>query len=254
MKLITSYLKKVFASPVIYCCIIAVAFITYMGMPGENFLGDGVLSAFDIMLDISSYRKLIMVFACIPFTAYFCQEYISGTTNFITARTSQKKYVLSHIILCFLISFITAAAGMILCVLILCCKYNFFIPTDNFNEGAITALYYTGHEYIYFFLKVFHYSLSMAAWSLSGLALSSIFVNPFIALASPLVFSYILEMMTIDSDFLPNLWYLSLSYTDISDNAFIASGYIIVIFLILSLIFSSVFRFFALRRLRNEIN
>ena len=94
----------------------------------------------------------------------------------------------------------------------------------------------------------------MAAWSLSGLALSSIFVNPFIALASPLVFSYILEMITIDSDFLPNLWYLSLSYTDISDNAFIASGYIIVIFLILSLIFSSVFRFFALRRLRNEIN
>lgn len=253
MKLIISYLKKIFTSPVIYFCIIAIAMIVYIGMPKENFMVSGVLSAFDIMLDISSYRKLIMIFAGIPFTASFCQEYINGSTNLIAVRTSPKQYILSHIILCFLIAFITAAIGMTVCVMVLCCNYNFFIPTEDFNTGAITKLYYTGHEYLYFFLKVIHYSLSLAVWSLSGLALSSVFVNPFIAVASPLVFSYILEMITIDSDIFPNLWHLSLSYTGISENALIASGYIILVFLVLSLIFAAVFRFIALRRLRNEI-
>lgn len=253
MKLITAYLKKTFFSPIIYFCIIAIAVIVYIGMPKENFMFQGVLSAFDIMLDISSYRKLIMVFAAIPFTAAFCQEYINGSTNLIAARTSPKKYILSHIILCFLIAFITAAIGMTACVMVLCCKYNFFISTDDINTGAITKLYYIGHEYLYFFLKVIHYSLSLSAWSLSGLALSSVFVNPFIAVASPLVFSYILEMITIGSNIFPDLWHLSLSYTDISENALIASLYIIFVFLILSLIFAAIFRFVALRRLRNEI-
>lgn len=253
MKLPLAYLKRIFFSPCVYLCIIFTALISFSGMPKENFISEGVLSAFDGMLDISSYRKLIMIFACIPFTSTFCREYRSGYISFVTARGTPRKYILSHIVLCFFTAFITAAVGMAVSVFLPCCVYDFFIPADDINSGAIVSLYYTGHEYLFFILKLFDYSFSIAAWSISGLALSSIFVDPFIAAASPLVFSYMLEMFTVDSRWFPDLWHLSLSYTDISDNAFTSCVYIIAVFLVPAVIFAVIFGQVTVRRLRNEI-
>ena len=104
------------------------------------------------------------------------------------------------------------------------------------------------------FFRTFHYAYSIAVWSLSGLAMSACFLNAYLAVCAPLVFSYVLEMITIESKFLPNLWYLSLSYTDVSSNPWLASAYIILVFSCLGIVFAFVFWQIAKRRVQDVIH
>ena len=107
---------------------------------------------------------------------------------------------------------------------------------------------------LYLFFRTFHYAYSIAVWSLSGLAMSACFLNAYLAVCAPLVFSYVLEMITIESKFLPNLWYLSLSYTDVSSNPWLASAYIILVFSCLGIVFAFVFWQIAKRRVQDVIH
>lgn len=56
-----------------YLAIVMVSVICWFGMQEEN-ARPGVIYAFDLMLDISSYRKLMMLFATIPFGTVYCRE------------------------------------------------------------------------------------------------------------------------------------------------------------------------------------
>ena len=107
---------------------------------------------------------------------------------------------------------------------------------------------------LYLFFRTFHYAYSIAVWALSGLAMSACFLIAYLAVCAPLVFSYVLEMITIESKFLPNLWYLSLSFTDFSSNPWLASAYIILVFSCLGIVFSLVFRQIAKRRVQDVIH
>ena len=78
--------------------------------------------------------------------------------------------------------------------------------------------------------------------------------TPQIEMLTPLVFSYVLEMITIESNFLPNLWHLSLSYTDFSSNPWLSSAYIILVFTCLGIVFSFVFWQIAKRRVQDVIH
>ena len=60
MKLFISYQKKIFTSPLIYISIIGIALLSYMGMPKID-LEFGVIHAFDIMIELSVYNKIMMI-------------------------------------------------------------------------------------------------------------------------------------------------------------------------------------------------
>ena len=231
MKLFISYQKKIFTSPLIYISIIGIALLSYMGMPKID-LEFGVIHAFDIMIELSVYNKIMMIFVSIPFTATFCNEY-----NYRV---------------------ITAFLGIMLCIATMSLKYPFFVYDMSFDGWAIESLCINGHEYLYLFIKVLLRSISLAAWSISGLAISAAFVNPFVAVISPLIFSYIIELFTVNTKsgkrVIPDLYRLSQGYTNVSESWIVSCGYIILVFLILAVIFSLVFIFLAKRRLRNEFS
>ena len=65
MQIFISYIKRLLLSPLFYLAIVMVGVICWFGMQEEN-ARPGVIYAFDLMLDISSYRKLMMLFATIP--------------------------------------------------------------------------------------------------------------------------------------------------------------------------------------------
>lgn len=258
MKLFISYLKKTFTSPLIYFCIIGIALLSYIGMPEIDLAVGGVIHAFDIMIEVSVYNKLMMIFVCIPFVATFCNEYTCRITNSILIRTTENKYLMIHTVMSFILSVVTAFMGIMLCIGAMSLKYPFFVYDEYAQGWAIESLCKNGHENLYLFIKVLLYSISLAAWSVSGLAISAAFVNPFVAFISPLIISYLIELLTINTksggQFIPDLYRLSQCHTDVSESWVISCGYIILIFLILAVIFSSLFIFLGKRRLRNEFS
>ena len=252
MKIFVAYFKRTFSYPMVYFSILCVSIICIIGMSSQSYQF-GIINPFNFMLDISSYRKLIMLFASLPFVSCFSQEWNYNLTNQIISRSYPSKYISIHIIMSFFTAFLVTFLGITMCILCLCLKYPLYIDTGNSNLGAFLQLINNDQILLYLFFKSFHYSYSIAIWALSGLAMSAVFTNTFVAVCAPLIFSYIIEMITIEPVFLPDLWHLSLSYTDISNNPWIASGYIILMFSTMGLIFSWIFYYFSKRRIENEI-
>ena len=82
MQIFFSYIKRLLLSPLFYLAIVMVSVICWFGMQEEN-ARPGVIYAFDLMLDISSYRKLMMLFATIPFGTVYCRERNTKMANYI---------------------------------------------------------------------------------------------------------------------------------------------------------------------------
>lgn len=253
MRIFTAYWKQIVSSPMTYFSILCISAVCFFGMSSQT-PSFGVIYAFDVMLDLSSYRKLMMLFASLPFISRFAQEWNAGASNQIIARTTPRKYIFAHIFTGFLTAFLTVFLGILLCVGLFCVKNPLYLDYGNTYDGAIMQLLTEKNVGLFLLFRTFHYSFSIAVWGLSGLAISSVFLNSFIAICAPLVFSYTLELLTIESVFLPDLWRLSLSYTGVSSNPWIASGYIVLVFSAVGVLFSAVFAYFSKRRIENEIH
>ena len=253
MQIFISYIKRLLLSPLFYLAIVMVGVICWFGMQEEN-ARPGVIYAFDLMLDISSYRKLMMLFATIPFGTVYCRERNTKMANFILYRSSLSKHLSVYLVMQFVSSFLIVFLGILLCIGLFCIRGTLYCYDGNDYTGTFGVLLNEKDVGLYLFFRTFHYAYSIAVWSLSGLAMSACFLNAYLAVCAPLVFSYVLEMITIESKFLPILWYLSLSYTDVSSNPWLASAYIILVFSCLGIVFAFVFWQIAKRRVQDVIH
>lgn len=251
MKIFLVNFKRVLTSKLFYFSIIGVSLICLFGA-----FTDGtqlVVQCFMNVMLISSYRNLIIFFGALPFSAAFCNEWNTRSTYYIIERTSMKKYLLSHIVIQFLSSFLVAFIGMFIAVIAMC----FFLPDfcNNVNGTGIAFSQFANEEkgWILLFFMIYHYAISVAAWSVSGIAVSAIFNDPYIAICSPIVISYVLELLTIGSGQYTDLWILSISYCNISENPIVVSLYITFVFLIVALIFAIIFFKQAKRRICCDI-
>ena len=105
MQIFFSYIKRLLLSPLFYLAIVMVSVICWFGMQEEN-ARPGVIYAFDLMLDISSYRKLMMLFATIPFGTVYCRERNTKMANFILYRSSLSKHLSVYLVMQFVSSFL----------------------------------------------------------------------------------------------------------------------------------------------------
>ncbi len=254
MKIYIAYLKRIVTSPLLYVSILGVFAICCFGMSSQSDHPGGVIFMYDVMLDISSYRKLMMLFATLPFGAVYCREWNEKTANYIICRSSVTKHLSAYILFQFITAFLVTFIGILLSVAAFCIDGTLFISNPNAYTDAFGQLMNEKYVLLYLLFRTYHYSFSIAVWALSGIAMSSVFLNPYIAICSPLVFSYVLEMITIENSFMPDLWHLSLSYTEVSTNPFIASAFITIIFSVLGMIFGAFFWNLAKRRVQNVIS
>ena len=130
MKLTASYILRLLKSPALYIGVAGCALIALWGIISEgNFTSaeafvqyirfTGTAQLFSDMMDFGTYRKLILIAACMPSTAAFCTEFKSGLSKQIILRSSQKNYILTHAVLNFLCTFFVSFLGIVLCVLAL---------------------------------------------------------------------------------------------------------------------------------------
>lgn len=251
MKLIFSYLKRLVLSPVLYLSILGIAFISVFGAhtTGNN----GVLESFNNAMLINSFRNMTVLLAAFPFGAFYCREWLEKSSFYIISRSSVRKHLLSYIIVQGLTSFIVTFAGMFLAVIILCFTMDSF-SSDPFIQTSSFYRYMNSEQGMFFLLiLIYHYSISVSAWSISGLAVSAFFTNSYTAVCSPLVVSYIFELFTIGKSKYIDLWMMSISYTAVSENLFLSSAYISLVFTLLGTLFAVIFYIIAKRRVQCEI-
>ena len=252
MKLFCTYIKKVLISPTTYISLALVFAITLWGMIGASFSSisaaceslkaNGIVSCYNFMMDIGSFRRMTMFAAALPFTSQFCTELKSNSTVLIVVRSSRRNYIVSHVIVCFLTAFATVFIGMMLCIGALDLFFPFFVESFNEYDGAFFSLMNSSNTVP-----------ALVLWAVSGLALSAVFPDIFVAFCAPVIMNYLLEFVSFEVDFFPDLLALSLTHTDISDNRAICAVYIISVLTLLTVVFAFIFSKAAGRRIRNEM-
>ena len=265
MRIAGAYVRLILKKPAFYLCILGCALISFWGISGVSFFSNnssfadyitftGIASEFNFMLDYSTYRKLIFAIACMPFAPVFCTELKSGYTKSVILRSSGKSYIIVHAVLSFIVTFLVAFLGMTLCVGVLAIFFPLaseFIEYD-YTEAFLRLLNSPDTALEFILCKAYLFSLSLGAWSVSGTVISAIYPDPFIAVCTLLVMSYVLEFISMEVQFRPNLYSLSVGYMyiDALNKTISALLYITFIFLLLGAIFAAVFYVLAKGRLR----
>ena len=126
---------------------------------------------------------------------------------------------------------------------------------DRFlDENMPYGIFLYQKPFLYVCCIVSIYAASMAVWVMSGLMISSYIPNSFVAVCSPLIFSYLLEEIT---GLLPpyfNMYLLAKASNVLGKNATYSYLYTIFIFTVLILGQGLIFTKRVKRRLGNEIS
>lgn len=251
MKLLSAYFKRLLTSPLLYFSVLGTAAICFFGAYTEG--NTSVIMSFNNALFINSYRNMIVLLAALPFSAVYCREWNEKSSYYVVVRTSPVESIITYIVVQVTAAFLVTFLGMMLSVAILCITLPELVDTSYVYTGTFTQFINKEQGALYVLILIFHYSVSVSAWSVSGLVISAIFMNPYIAICSPLVISYILELFTIGTGKYTDLWTLSISFSTVSESPFLSSAYICMVFIFIGTIFSLLFSIIAGRRIRCEI-
>lgn len=247
-----AYMYKLMHSPLLCVGIIGVMVLCCTNFLTYDFTRGTVVSHVQNFLDIGLYRKVMTVFGALPFTANFADEWTSGTTVNCIVRKGIKKYVTANILFCTATTMFTVFCGMML----FCIGYSFFVPVYIPNSNPYDFIFgqflFNNQGDIYLTLRILIFSASCAMWSMTGMLLSALLTNKYVAICAPFVASYVVERITIQfpADF--NLWYLSLSFVSFKSDL-IGFLYCFGIFIAISAICGYVFFYLARKRVENEI-
>lgn len=249
-----SYFRKLFTSPLLYLCTVAITLISLFRYLSEKIYYPNVVYMLDLLLDLDTYRKIIPFFAAIPFAANYCNEYLSGVSNFYILRSGIDNYINTNIIINVISAFFTTFAGSMLYILILSCNMPLYESIGNPTAAPYGVFLDKGFPMLYILIKVTIFSASISMWVISGVAFSALLPSPYIAICTPFIFTYIIEKITMNFPDMFNLWFLSLGRDVLKSRPIITFIYTIGVFLVLTLLFSKIFSYVAERRIHNEFH
>lgn len=247
------YFKKIFSSPVIYICILITALIASIRYFYNND-GSDVINTIDIMLDLDGMRKVILIFAAVPFAANFCDEYNNSYTNMCLIRSNPRNYIIGNIAAGIVSSFAVTFIGIVLFMGYLSLNIPFYDAYSGISSPMPYGYFLNiGYPAMYALIRISIYAVSNSMWVIAGMALSALIPNSFVAICSPYIFSYVIEKMTMKLPDYMNLFFLTLSRDVLGKNATVTYIYTIGIFMIFIIFWSYIFYKLVQRRIKNEI-
>lgn len=174
----------------------------------------------------------------------------------IVIRTGRRNYIISKIVVCVSISFLVVFLGILIFIgLLIGMGFDYSgINGMGLDENMPYGIFLYQKSFLYVCCIVSIYAASMAVWVMSGLMISSYIPNSFVAICSPLIFSYLLEEIT---GLLPpyfNMYLLAKASNVLGKNATYSYLYTIFIFTVLILGQGLIFAKRVKRRLGNEIS
>lgn len=106
---------QLFSAPLFYLSIIGVTVLCFISISERISLSDpGITVAycFEIFLGLTMFKKLVVLFAAIPYVSSFCVDWKYQYIKPVVVRTGIKRYVWSKIITCFISGFLTVFIGL----------------------------------------------------------------------------------------------------------------------------------------------
>lgn len=252
--MLRGYLFKLARSPLTYIGVLGVLAVCLLNIRGQSSSFETVVTRINMFLDLDAFRKITVLFAALPFTANFSDEWKSKITPYCVTRRSVKKYAVSNVILCFVTSFIALFLGIMLYML----GASFFSEFDrpDPNASIYTMPYHEFYNsdslrWLFPITRVFIFSLSGGMWCVMGLMLSALIPNKYVAVCSPVVASYIVERITMQLPPRLSLYSLSMSVPMVI-NSVVTFIYNILVFTGISAICGWIFYIILRKRVRNE--
>ncbi|PLR86824.1 hypothetical protein CVD25_17910 [Bacillus canaveralius] len=249
---------QVFSSPVFYLSAIGVTFLCFISIwerISASEAGVTVYYSLDIFIGLTMLKKLVVLFAALPYVASFCSDWKFQYIKPVVIRTGIKKYVWSKIFTCFVSGLLTVFLGLVLFITLLSFKVPIF-PSGNLDQEFLPpfgTLAKGDFPILLLLAESFVFSMAAALWTVVGLAVSAFIPIHFVAIAAPVIASYVLEEMTM---FLPNwlnLYYITRSADVIHQGPLVSITYFIFIFILFSVLAGLLFDYQVKRRLRNEV-
>lgn len=251
--------KQVFSSTVFYLSIIAVTALSFLSVWSDltETVGKGgsVVYFFELFLGLSLFKKLVVLFAALPYVSSFCSDWKYQYIKPVVIRTGVKKYIWSKIFTCFLIGLLTVFCGLLLFFFILSLKMPIF-PSEHIESitgPPFSPLIDRNFPILYLILKGFIFSMAAALWAVVGLTVSAFIPSHFVAIATPVIASYVLEEFTSIFPKWLNLYLLTRSANVLNQGPFVSFLYFCTIFLLFAALAGFLFDYQVRRRIRNEV-
>lgn len=244
-------LSQIFSSYIFYLSIILVAVVCYIST--KQYMGPDIdiVYTIELLISLSMFKKLLLVLASIPFVASFCSEWNDGYIGNVVLRCGVKKYSRAKIWSCTLASFLTMFFGLTLYIVILSFSYPLYNSMINNNTLYSKLLSSSSLVYLYVYVTIF--SLAISFWSVLGMVVSVYIPNKFVALSSPIIFSYLIEELTVRFPKFINIYNLSRGDVNFNNSMIISFVYNIGILIFLITLLSFLFRKIVGRRVSNEL-
>ena len=248
--MIRSYIFKLLHSPILYLTTLAVFAVSFYSMFYGVYTFSDILSEIDNLISFEFFRKMFVLLAALPFASNFANEWNSKTITNCVTRKNVVNYSLDNAIACFLSAFAAIFTGIMLCVLIRMPFKPLFSGSNSLPPYGV--LNENGYPLLTAVLLVCVYALSCAMWSVMSLAATAFFPSKYIAVCAPFVLSYLVERFT---KFVPGefqLGPLSQSWSGWKPlPAFLKS---VIVFLVISLVCTTVFAVRVKVRVENELS
>jgi hypothetical protein len=249
-------LYQVFSSPVIYVSIIGVTVLCFASVWEEMSMNDAsVAYLIEIFIGLTMFKKLVVLFAALPYVSSFCSDWKYQYIKPITIRTGIHRYIWSKLVTCFVSGCITVFAGMILFITILCIKLPQYpeIDANLLLQPPFGELAMGQFPVVFLLTQCFVFSLAAALWSVVGLTVSAFIPIHFVAVAVPVIASYFFEEFTMGFPNWLNFYLLTRGADVFHQGPYVSLVLFCVIFISFSSLTGLVFSYQVRRRLRNEV-
>ncbi|MCB5935769.1 hypothetical protein LI012_10430 [Caldibacillus thermoamylovorans] len=251
--------KQVLSSPVFYLSILAVTALSFFSVWNDltETVGKGgsVVYFFELFLGLTMFKKLTVLFAALPYVSSFCSDWKYQYIKPVVIRTGVKRYTWSKIFTCFLSGLLTVFCGLLLFLFILSLKMPLF-PTEHIENivgPPYSPLIEGNFPILYLILKSFVFSMAAALWAVVGLTVSAFIPSHFVAIATPVIASYVLEELTSIFPKWLNLYRLTRSADVLQQGPLVSFLYFCFIFLLFAVLAGFLFDYQVRRRIRNEV-
>ena len=167
--------------------------VAYFHVIYEPFASEDAVAAYELLLSLDAFRKIIPLIVSLPFASQFAREWNSRIFDLVITRSGFRSYVRTQVCVCTLSSFLICFVGLMLYIGACCLTMPLFLNDENRSGGSLLE---NGHPLLYLMVMDCIFSTSCALWSMCGMVMSAIFPNVYVAFCCPFICSYLVERLT----------------------------------------------------------
>ena len=196
------------------------------------------------------FHIIYLLFAAIPGTLLFCEDWDNRFVRVSVVRCSKQKYAVSKVLACFLSAVSVVFFAESLLLLLFCVQFPLF---DTINNTSLSIAEPVTSILLILLIEILSEGFCAGFLCVVALWVSTKIINAFVTLATPLLAYYLISTTSfaikIPSEF--NIAYLSKAYISINDNLSFSFLFTVLIFFLATSVFSIYFIKNCTRRIEN---